>query len=426
MDLSLVMSPPASKDLVILPTEILDMILEFIIRPSDLKALCLVSKAVSEPAFRHLYRNIVLPYRIDDRTWVRVDILSQSQHLHHIQSFHIGTSILPRNDSFCKNLQPLLRRLPKNALKAFTYGLQGRPQAEDLLTVWQEQKALRNLQLDFNLCAPSLLEVTGYLANELASLTSIEELEVDFGEEVDRSWTDEEDKDTSALELLSIIHLEKLRSLQLRYAGRDEGPPRGFGTPMAAEPFLVAPCFPRTLTRLSLSFVCLPPPEDWPLSEYHALLALELHDCLNVAPILDSIGQPKLKEFYISRQSARDSIAVSLATQSFLSRFSTLVILSLDIDIDPGPIDELARAIREHGVCLRSLRIEGCIEGFELMKVLIVDSHREMFPQMEFLALPLRMEKLVKQCEVQDQNLSGRAFANNFRAYSGIFLTSKY
>ena len=403
MDLSLIMNPVAATDLAKIPVELLDMILDFIIRPSDLKALCLVSRAVSEPAFRHLYRNIVLPYRVDDRAWVRVDRLSQSQHLHHVQSIDIGQSDLRRSDGFCRNLQPLLQRLPKNALKSFTYGLHGRPQAEDLITVWREQKSLRKLQLDFNLCAPSLLEVTEYLADELASLTSIEELEVDFGEEVDRFRSDEDDEDTSAVELFALLHVENLSSVELRYSGHDEARGFGFYGDSARELTLVSPYFPRTLTRLSLSFVCLPPPEEWPLSEYHALSALELYDCLNVAPILDSMTQPRLKHFEIRCQAARDTTAVYLATRSFLERFSALVSLSIEIDIEADNGEQLAPAICEHGLQLRSLRIDGYKEESGFVDLY---NHRKFCPRMGFLALPLRMDGMLERCKVQDRNLS--------------------
>ena len=401
MDISHVVNPVFATDLASLPVELLDVIFEFIIRPSDLKALCLVCRAVSEPAFRHLYRNVVLPYRVDDRVWVRVDTLSQSQHLHHVQSIDIGQSDLRRSDGFCRNLQPLLRRLPKNALKSFTYGLHGRPQAEDLITVWREQKTLRKLQLDFNLCAPSLPDVLGYLANDLASLTSIQELEVDFGEEAYRFWKEEGEEYALAVKLFSLLYVQNLSSIEVRYSGIDEPQRLGFGSDPPPEVTLVSPHFPRTLIRLSLSFVCLPPPGEWALSEYHALSALELYDCLNVAPILDSIRQPRLKHFEIRYQAARDNTAVYLATRSFLKRFSTLVSLSVEMYLEADSGERLAPAICQHGLHLRSLRIEGYKEK---PGPLDLYNHLEMCPQLEFLALPLNMDRMVERCEVQAES----------------------
>ena len=385
------MKPFEMRGLVDLPVELLDSVFDFVVRPSDLKALCLVSKAISEPAFRHLYRTITLPYSSHDRNWTRLENLSQSQHLYHIQSIDIGQSDLPRNHLFCKRLQPLLQKLPRGALKSFTYGLHGRPQAEDLITIWRDHKNLRKLQLDLNLYAPSLREMVLDLREDLRSLTSVEELEVDFGQEQDEALS---------LALFDSLYFEKLRSIKLQYVGIEDYMkvelPHGIGTLGST---LVSRHFPRTLTSISLAFVCLPPPEEWQLSEYHALSTLELHECSNVAPILDSMKQPKLRHFHIQRRAETNDASTYLSTRRFLKRFGSLETLTININVEIDNGEQLVPVIREHGLHLKSLRVHGYSEE---PGPLVLHDNLETYPQLRYLALPLRVDvMMVERCKVR-------------------------
>lgn len=372
-----------------LPVELIDAILYSIIRPSDLKALCLVSNTISEPAFQHLYRNIALPHRIDDRNWTRLDCLSSSRHLHCIQSIDIGRSHLSRIDILCKNLQPLLQKLPTGALKGFRYGLHGRPQAEDLMTIWRDHKGLKNLQLDFNIYAPPLWELIQYSKADLSLLTSIEDIEVDFGQE------DDED---STLALFDLLPLGRLRTLKLLYAGiNDDTAPRRVHTFSRLGVALASRDVLMRLTSISLCAVCLPPPEDWDLRKYHALTAVEFIECQGVAPILDSLEKPTLKCFHIESRSWPVTESTYQSTKLFLQRFGTLEALTVDIDtLDKG--ERLVPAIQEHSLQLKSL----CVDGYsDAPGPRVIHKHLGMCTKLKYLALRLRVDILmVDRCKV--------------------------
>lgn len=384
------MKPPEMTNIETLPVELLDSIFDCIVRPSDLKALCLVSKAVSEPAFRHLYRTIILPHRSDDRNWTRVDCLSGSSHLHHIQAIDIGQSDNVSPPSFCRNLEILLQRLPVDALKDFTYGLHGRPQAEDLVTVWRAHRGLRRLQLDFNLCAPSLREMVHDLQDDLRLLTSLEKLEVDFGQEED---------EVSSSALLAGLQSGKLRSIHLQFFGVEAwaAPSRSFEVSTIGVT-LIPQHFPRTLSTISLSFLALPSPKDWNLNEYNALLALELHECTNVEAILSSLKKPKLKHFHVERRIRTNEIHLYLAIREFLKRFGSLESLTVNIDVKADNGEQLVPAIREHGLHLRSLRVDGYSEE---PGPLVLHDNLDTCPELKYLALPLRRDVMVvERCKV--------------------------
>ena len=281
------------------------------------------------------------------------------------------------------------------------------------MALWQSQKVLRNLQLDFSISAPSSREIINDHRKDLQSLTCVEELYINFGME---------EGEALALDMLDYLHFDKLRSISMHYAGMEMGMRRPLHFKISPyRPMIVSTHFPRTLTHISLAFVNLPSPDEWRLSDYHELLSLELVECVNVTAILDSVQHPKLKHFGIQRR-AKDVGVQFEAAKRFLQRFGSLESLSIATDYVALPSEFLGSAIREHDL-MRSL----CVEGYEEE-----DSLCELYrslkwcPNIECLALPFRVGTTADMCEVLSRSLHTATMADKTRIYSHNFPNSKY
>ncbi len=374
-----------------LPGELSDAIFDFIIRPSDLKALCLVSKTVSALAFRHLYRAITLAWSGEDRDWTRLDCLSRSRHLSHIQSIDIGEDKCYRNNLPRNNLQPLLQKLPAGALKSFRYGFHGRLRPENMLTLWRQHGRLRNLQLDLlNLDDLSVWDMVREVKLNRSMFKSLKELELELGNDEDAALS---------LALFDLLPLKKLRSIRLRYSGLEnpiERPRSHTISRMGSA--LSSRLVPATLTSLSLCWVTLPPPTEWKLSEYQALLSIKFYECSDVGPILDSVDKPKLKLLHIERRTRQIDDTMSLSINRFLQRFGSLEALTVDIVLDIGNRQHLVPAIRGHSLHLKSLCVD---EHSDEPGPFVLHKDMETYIELKYLALRLRLDvMMVERCKV--------------------------
>lgn len=112
-------------------------------RPTDLKALCLVSKDISEVATEHLYRDLCFPYMtIEDRK--RYNSLLNSRGLKFVQSIRLG---LNDHHIFIECfLDLLLAKMTEDCLKILDAYLTPSRYAD---TIWKNQKRLRKMVVWF-------------------------------------------------------------------------------------------------------------------------------------------------------------------------------------------------------------------------------------------------------------------------------------
>ena len=86
-----------------------------ITRPTDLKALCLISKAFSQILTPFLYRNLELPYDPEDPNWSRLKSCADNQATEYVESLKFGlcdyTGFI-----FCKAFKDLIPKLGKDSL----------------------------------------------------------------------------------------------------------------------------------------------------------------------------------------------------------------------------------------------------------------------------------------------------------------------
>lgn len=369
---------PEAKGLEGLPAELLYSILNCIVRPSDLKALCLVSKSLSNSAFRHLYRGISIPYKYRSNEARRLDILSQSRHLHHIRSIDLPSGTKWPDTTFRTSLRPLLEQAPLHTLERFTYGNFPRPSAEDLYLVWRHhKKSLRNLQLDFFSPAPSLWEAAW--CEDLKSLRELEDLEIDF------AMNREEELYPV---LFKRLHLKKLQKFTLRF--------RGKRTDRWKSPAICLGFLPFALTSIMLTEVRLPHSRDWRLADYPALSSLELRECYEYAPLLDDWKTPKLKRFSLRDEFPLDESTIR-SIDNFLLRFDSLCFLNIDWT-SGGLEGDLVPAVRTHASNLKCLGIN---PAYEEPGRLDLWSNLELCKPLTYLALPMRVDgELAERCIV--------------------------
>lgn len=306
-----------------------------------MKTLCLVSRKVSSKAISQLYRDISLPYRPEDNQWKRVILLSQSRQLQHVRSINIGQSDV-QGHVFCEALYPLLITLPANTLKRFEWSGRGRPTPNGQTYLWETQKQLQNLQLDFYYYAPSIKEMLRSQKAELQSLHDVVELSINF------AGVTNEDLVHSLFDMLGLKALRKIKLASLPDY-RDTVNGATFG-----ESFYLK-FLPRTLTHITLFYMNLPAAEHWNLSEYYHLSHLEFYDCRNVGSILASFTQPTLKHLSLGYGSNED---LDYSVAAFLGRFGSLENLTLAKWGVSGPTmgyGYLAESIASHRGSLKSL-----------------------------------------------------------------------
>ena len=357
-----------------LPPELLHMVLEYIVHPADLKALCLVCKPISEPAFQHLYRNIVLPFRYDDLRWRRSLQLSRSQHLHYVQNIDIGTHG-PLNcaqmDTHFNNNYAIVNKLPRDNVSRFSFGLFGYTMQDEMRPLWSTQSNLLTLQLNFTIRPPLKFSDISCFRD----MSKVEELEVTFvgtEENVEIPIKEQFIMDS----VFKDLEKRKVRSLKVWSHTR-----------MTVYPqvFLLLDLSPRTLTRLSLWNVWLPLPDKLDLNKFDNLSTLELENCERMSRVLDSLRHPKLTHLNIRRGRTHDVVAVFQSTVSFLCRLESLQTLIVDVSRDDCSGKRLDPAILRHARTLKTLRFHGEKDLLDDQKPF---EQIKACSQLKFLALP--------------------------------------
>lgn len=156
-----------------------------------------------------------------------------------------------------------------------------------MIHIWKTQKNIKNLQLDFTLNAPSIVEIVRHHTPIFQDFRSLTELNIDFGVEEDQS---------SIQSLLNIIALRTIENICL-FTSVDAEPTiqeRVFGSHFLSNNLPSA-----NLKHITLGGFHLPESGNWELHKYDHLESLKLYSCCNLAPTLDSFTDPTLKYLVI-------------------------------------------------------------------------------------------------------------------------------
>ena len=263
----------------------------------------------------------------------------------HIGSFEYHVKHL------CEMFDSLLPRLPKDSITEFRFGSQGRPSGDQLRRLWQNQKRLRNIQLDFNLLNPPPQELIHKDHDLLQALDCIEEINIDVGDAVDPTTFDE---------VLKTMNLRNLQKVELRLSQQSDSSSRGSLRQAATDSAwgrVFKTYFPAALSQLTLTHVYISDPRYLQLDGFPSLVNLELRLCLNVSPVLDCFRKPKLKRFHYCQSFSEE--LWSGALWKFLGRFDTLeefVFQYRDLWSDrPARPSLISNAIAMHSQTLRIL-----------------------------------------------------------------------
>ena len=313
-----------------------------VIRPSDLKSVCLVSKNVSDLASKRLYRDIVMPNRDDDPQWERIEILSQSSRIKDIQTLQIGTwPTRYETPRYCENLSVLIPKLLPHTLRSFVFESYCRPRSDYLVLLWKMQRNLHKLYLDFQLCAPAINEIAHFHKAVLQNLDNVQELEIVLAAEGER--------ETSLL--FDCLNLKSLRRIKLESVL----PRSDLSTELNLGSTFFSRYLPRTLTHICFREMALPPTDNWELSEFQGLESLILMHCRFVNPVLDRLRPKSLKHLHIIGSDAHPRTLLNC-----LYSFCTLETLGLtwtqELHI-PVAGEPLVGAILHHRLQLKALRI---------------------------------------------------------------------
>lgn len=334
-----------------------------------------------------LYRDLDIPYDEDDPRWLRLKSLASSKGLQYAQSLKFGSCNFTKL-GFCHELDGLVPKLRQDSLRRFEFGRVGQPTHETMKYLWNTQRCLRNLQLNFDLLSPSIDDILGEDAPLLKLLQSVDELDVNFAATVNAD---------SAHKLLTSLVLGKLRNIKITVYPSDD--PRE--APLGGGFFIQH--FPATLTHITLNYIVLPAPECLQLDSYPGLVYLNLHDCQNTGPVLDAFRSPVLRELSYCHGS-RDPPPGELI--SMLGRFHSLVKLVLDVDWRIGfhNYDVLTTRILVHKRTLKSLLLWGIgLRHRETLRLFL-----EMVPmctQLRQLALEFETATVLDECKVDLQHL---------------------
>lgn len=292
-------------------------------RPSDLKALCLVSHEVSDLATPVLYRNIFLPYDDTDKEWSKVEALANSKGLRdgHVRSVNIGSCDFTKQ-SICRPLEKLISKLPHNTLRRFEFGPIARPTHWALQLLWTYQRYLTNLFFDFSLKSPSIFDIIENDLGVIFWLNQVSDLKVNFGHgppgKGGRAFLNE---------ITSL--LPGLRRTSLVFPPCYADSP----SPVHSKTSLLSDGLPRTLTHLSLSHARFEiAPLNLPLDQFSALTDLEIHECTNVITLLINFTSPALESFsyrHACGEQESDGRAQT-AIIEFLKRLKALKRLTID------------------------------------------------------------------------------------------------
>ncbi|KAL9123985.1 MAG: hypothetical protein Q9217_006640 [Psora testacea] len=327
-----------------LPTELRELIISYITRPSDLKALCFVSKRTLEVAVPYLYKDIKIPYHPEDPEWSRVTMLAQSPNLHHIRSIEIGHYHIAMN-LCCKQFHQLVEKLPHNTLTRLNFGHSGRPEARDLLHLWTTQSTLQDLQFDFWFNAPPLQDLVGTERAILQNLNSLTTVEINFGGGADPDMVQQ------FLDSIDTSHLRTVQAVCLFGKVSEDNV-----VPSAGVDHLFN-WLPHHLTQLSLGQINFPDHERWHLSDYRSLRRLQLADCQNVRQILNGVQTPPLR--HLIMQFDRNGMRVDFdACIAFVERAKCLETLIIDNKLNSIQQEALAAALYTHRKGLHSLMVD--------------------------------------------------------------------
>ena len=284
--------------------------------------------------------------------------------------------------SFCKALEDILPKLPKDSLRRFEFGSLGRPTHNMMKHLWHNQKHLRNLRLNFELLSPSVDDILGEDGAALKSLYEVDELDVNFAATVNAE---------SAHNLLSFLNLRTIQKIQITVVPSDIQ-----GVSFANGFFLHH--FPTTLTHITLNSISLPRPEYLQFDLYPTLTHLDLHNCQHTGLIMDAFRKPLLQSFSY-HYSGINAPFSELA--SMLQRFGTLEKLIVDIGFQPQSYeyDMLTWGIATHYQTLKSLLFYVPNQSSKgLMDILLNIATR--CKQLRHLGLEIDYQTIVNQCEV--------------------------
>ena len=310
-----------------------------------MKALCLVSKQLSDLAIERLYPDLLLPYDGSDREWTRLTQLSESRGLRHVRTIDIGSSEAMQH-GFCKPVGNLIFKLPPDSLTRFRFGSLGRPLPEALRHLWHTQKTLTNLQLDFMLNAPTIDEIVQDEARTLHSLQGVSELEINFG-------SDETTTPNMYDCLVSLLQFPKLKKVTVLHPSNDEvAKPRLMDR-------LLHQLLPQTLTHLSLSYISLSPENHLQLDDFRVLRHLELRECYLTCNTLRSYHHPTLSSLalHTSMKDIPSSPEYMDAVISFVHRCESLRRLIADVQVHSSQTGSFESALRNNAQSLEELYI---------------------------------------------------------------------
>lgn len=209
--------------------------------------------------------------------------LSHSRSLGHVRTIKIGylKELDPRTQGYCHALSRLLPKLRDNSLIRFEFDELTRPTNEQLKFLWQHQKRLHNLQLDFKTFSPTVSDHEDP-TNLLQSLRFISELDLDLeSATVDSVFR-------PLLKILDLSHLQKLR-----LAGVPETS-SGSREPLKLSELLFSDYFSVTLTHLTLHFVSFID-NNLQLDNYKSLTHLVLRWCNRSQNLFAAYSRPTLK-----------------------------------------------------------------------------------------------------------------------------------
>lgn len=314
-----------------------------------LKSLCLVCRTVSEVATSLLYKDLVLQYRPKHPEWSKCRDLLFSKGLRYTRTVSIGNLDFDQKEP-CRFLDDLLPRLPKNAITEFRFGSHGRPTGKQLRYLWQTQKNLRNLQLDFNVFDPSPKDLVERDHGVLQALERIEKINLDLADTVDPEMLDK---------LLRSMNLKNLRQvefrlLQFRHINGEESPDQDG---MDAAWGRVFRChIPAALTNLILTYVRIPDARYLEFDRFPYMKSLELRACQNTAPVLNWFQKPTLRSLRFCQRFDEEHGLKHF--WRFLSRFDTLEELIFQYQDrwgDPTTENQIYDAISKHSKTLKSL-----------------------------------------------------------------------
>ncbi|MCJ1427684.1 hypothetical protein MMC29_005589, partial [Sticta canariensis] len=325
-----------------LPRELQDEILSYISRPTDLKALCLVSKEISAISTPRLYRDINLRYGTEypDRLSLCLTRLSHSRSLGHVQTIKIGYLGEPNqgNQGYCSALSHLLPKLRDNSLIRFEFDELTRPTHKQLRFLWQHQKRLHNLQLDFKTYPPTVSDHE-HPTHLLRSLRLISELDLDF-----ESAT----VDSEVLPLLKTLDLSHLQKLRLASLPKTSSGP---SEPLKLRKILFSDYFPATLTHLTLCFVSFID-NNLQLNDYPSLTHLALRWCNRSLDLFAGYSRPTLMSLSLVEHSHLAGLSDML--HRFRGLESLAICISRPIE-DSKTVDFLVDAIDRHKDTLKYL-----------------------------------------------------------------------